>query len=224
MLWMSPHQFLRKNTPFSINPIIIVPGNDAIADTVAAVFRGRQYALHRSVSLWDIIMRWIAQLVARLFGFSATHPAVGYVVRATIILALVLVAARIGYSLLLARRSPALAFGPSRTNRGGDWWATSQRLAAQGDYTAAAHALYLALITGAASRGLISLHDSKTTGDYLRELRQVANGADASHFADFTRSYETVIYGIGTCDSERFTSLRMLAAGMLGPVVGADAQ
>lgn len=220
MLWMFPYRFLRKNTPFSIGLIITVPGNDTITDTVAAVFRGREYALHGSVSLWDIIMRWIAQLVTRLFGFAATHPALGYVVRVTVILALVLVAARAGYSLLLARRSPALAFGQSGINRGSDWWATSQRLAAQGDYTAAAHALYLALITGSASRGLISLHDSKTTGDYLRELRKVANGADVRHFTDFTRSYETVIYGIGTCDSERFTSLRMLAAGMLGPIAG----
>ncbi len=223
MRWMSQYQLLRHSTLFSIYQIISVPGNDTIADTVAAVFRGREYALHRSVSLWDIIMRWIAQLVARLFGFAATHPAVGYVVRAAIILAVVLVAARVGYSLLLARRAPALTFGPGGTKRGGDWWATSQRLAAQGDYTAAAHALYLALITGAASRGLLSLHDSKTTGDYLRELRQAANNADARHFADFTRSYETVIYGIGVCDSERFTRLRTLAAGMLGPIAGANA-
>lgn len=197
--------------------------NEAIADTVAVVFRGREYALHRSVSLGGIIMRWIAQLVARLFGFVAGHPAVGYVVRATIILAVALVCARLGYSLLLARRSAVFGFAPSGTARGSDWWATSQRLAALGDYTAAAHALYLALITGAASRGFISLHDSKTTGDYLRELRQVASSADVGHFADFTCSYETVIYGIGVCDSERFIRLRALAAGMLGPAGGADA-
>ncbi|MGI8508778.1 MAG: DUF4129 domain-containing protein [Gemmatimonadaceae bacterium] len=220
---MAQYQFLRHSTPFSIHLIISAPRNDTIADTVAAVFRGRQYALHRSVSLWDIIMRWIAQLAARLFGFAAAHPAVGYVVRTAIILAVVLVAVRVGYSLLLARRSPALTFGPGSTKRGGDWWQTSQRLAAAGDFTAAAHALYLALITGAASRGLVLLDDSKTTGDYLRELRQAANDADAHHFADFTRSYETVIYGIGICDSERFTRLRTLAAGMLGPIAGGNA-
>ena len=34
-------------------------------------------------------------------------------------------------------------------------------------------------------------------------------------FTDFTRSYETVIYGIGVCDERRFASLSALAAGLL---------
>lgn len=174
-------------------------------------------------------MRWLAQVITRLFSIAVEHPAVRYVIRATIIVAIILIAVRIGYSFFLAHRSDRLGVrrrGPDRTS---DWWATAQRLAAEGDYTAAAHALYLALLTAAALRGLVSLHDSKTTGDYLRELRRAANRSELNHFTDFTRSYETVIYGIGSCDSARFTRLRALAASMLGQVVnpgsdsGADA-
>ncbi|MGI8766939.1 MAG: DUF4129 domain-containing protein [Gemmatimonadaceae bacterium] len=203
--------------------IIRVPSNSAISDTVAAVFRGRDYVLHRSVSLWDIMLRWMAQLVARLFDIASDHPVVGYTVRTALVLALVLMAARLGYFLFLSHRSPGFTLGLHGSSRASDWWETAQRLAAQGDYTAAAHALYLALITAAAVRGLVSLDDSKTTGDYLRELRRSADGAAMTSFADFARSYETVIYGIGVCDADRFARLRALAGSMLGPITGAGA-
>lgn len=203
--------------------IIGLPSNSAISDTVAAVFRGRDYALHRNVSLWDIIIRWMVQLVARLLGVVSEYPVVGYTIRTALVLGLVLIAARLGYSLFLSHRSPNFALGRHGSSRASDWWATAQRLAAQGDYTAAAHALYLALITSAALRGLVLLDDSKTTGDYLRELRRSATSADTAAFADFTRSYETVIYGIGACDADRFARLRSLAGSMLGPVAGAGA-
>lgn len=203
--------------------MIVIPDNAAIADTVAVVFRGREYALHQSVSLWDIIARWLAQAIMRLFGLAAEHPAVSYVVRMTIIIAVVLVAGRIAYSFVVKRRSPSLTLRRRGQSRASDWWTAAQKLAADGDYTAGAHALYMALITAAALRGLVSLHDSKTTGDYLRELRHAASSSDISQFADFTRSYETVIYGIGTCDSERFARLHALATSMLGPGAGAAA-
>lgn len=195
----------------------MIPDNAAIADTVAAVFRGREYALHESVSLWDIIVRWLAQAVMRLFGLAAEHPAVGYVLRTTIIIAVVLIAVRTTYSFVVKRRSPGMTLSRRGQSQASDWWMTAQKLAAGGDYTAAAHALYMALVTAAALRGLVSLHDSKTTGDYLRELRRVASSTDVGQFADFTRSYETIIYGIGTCDSERFARLHTLAASILGP-------
>ncbi len=202
---------------------MVIPSNSAIGDTVAAVFGSRDYALHRTVSLWGIIIRWIAQLLARLFGIVGGNPVVGYTIRTALVVGLVLIAARLGYSLFLSHRSPTRTLRRHGSSRASDWWATAQRLAAQGDYTAAAHALYLALITAAAVRGLVSLDDSKTTGDYLRELRRSADLADTASFADFTRSYETVIYGIGACDADRFARLRTLAGSMLGPIAGAGA-
>ena len=95
----------------------------------------------------------------------------------------------------------------------------AQRLAAEGQFTDAAHALYLALVTSAARRGLLAVHESKTTGDYLRELRRAARGPGARRITDgeltgwrdFIRAYETVIYGVGTCDDAQYGTLRRLA-------------
>jgi hypothetical protein len=201
--------------------ILIVPlNNSAIADTVAAVFRTRPFTENDSVSIGQLITGWIWNLIVRMFGFAAQHPAVGLVLRSAIGIALLLVLIRIAYGLV-SRYSPS-AEKRQRFNAssGTDWWATAQDLASHNDYTGAAHALYLALLGAAARRGLVSLHESKTTGDYLREVRRKPDATDlprfTSSFTDFTRSYETVIYGIGTCDRERYVRLSTLAAGVLG--------
>ena len=192
------------------------PDNSAIADTVAAVFRTRPFTENDSVSIGQLITGWIWNLIVRMFGFAAQHPAIGLVLRSAIGIALLLVLIRIGYGLI-SRYSPSTT-GRHRFNAhpGTDWWATAQSLASRNDYTGAAHALYLALLGAAAHRGLVSLHESKTTGDYLREVRRKPDAIDLPRFTDFTRSYETVIYGIGTCDQERYARLSALAAGVLG--------
>jgi uncharacterized membrane protein YhaH (DUF805 family) len=189
--------------------------NTAIADTVAAVFRSSAFAGHGTVSIGELIAEWIWNLVLRFFGFAQSHPAVGLVFRITLGLALLLVLARIVYGLIARFAPSAIEMRRFDSARRTDWWSTAQTLAAQNDYTGAAHALYLALVGAAARRGLVSLHESKTTGDYLRELRRKPDAIDLPRFTDFTRSYETVIYGIGTCDRDRFATLNSLAATLL---------
>jgi len=189
--------------------------NAAIADTVAAVFRSSAFAGHGTVSIGELIAEWIWNLVLRFFGFAQSHPAVGLVFRITLGLALLLVLARIVYGLIARFAPSAIEMRRFESVRRTDWWSTAQTLAAQNDYTGAAHALYLALIGAAARRGLVSIHESKTTGDYLRELRRKPDAIDLPRFTDFTRSYETVIYGIGTCDRDRFTTLSSLAGTLL---------
>jgi hypothetical protein len=197
--------------------MILIPqiDNAAIADTVAAVFRSRAFAEHGTVSIGQIVTEWIWNLVVRLLGFAAGHPAVGFVLRLALGLVLLAVVLRIVYGLVM-RYSPSM-IGRQHldVSRGTDWWSMAQSLASRSDYTGAAHALYLALIGSAARRGLVSLHESKTTGDYLRELRRRPDAIDLPRFTDFTRSYETVIYGIGTCDEMRYASLSSLAGGLL---------
>jgi len=198
--------------------------NSAIADTVAAVFRSRPFVAHDTVSIGQLITEWIWNIILRIFGFTVHHPAVGFVIRLALGAILLIILVRIAYGLFV-RYSPS-SIGRQRfdVSRGTDWWSTAQDLASRDDYTAAAHALYLALLGAAARRGLVSLHESKTTGDYLRELRRKPSAIDLSRFTDFTRSYETVIYGIGTCDQVRYTRLNALAGDILGlqpPISGA---
>lgn len=190
--------------------------NSAIADTVAAVLRSRDFVAHNTVSIGQLVAEWIWSAVVRFLGFTASHPAVGFVLKLTLGAILLVILARIAYGLLV-RYSPAtLGRQHFDSDRGTDWWHTAQQRASDNDYTGAAHALYLALLGIAARRGLVSLHESKTTGDYLREIRRRPDAIDLPRFADFTRSYETVIYGIGICDQERYTRLSNLAAALLG--------
>lgn len=190
--------------------------NSAIADTVAAVLRSRDFVAHNTVSIGQLVAEWIWSVVVRFLGFAASHPAVGFVLKLALGAILLVILARIAYGLLV-RYSPAtLGRQHFDSDHGTDWWRTAQQRAADNDYTGAAHALYLALLGFAARRGLVSLHESKTTGDYLREVRRRPDAIDLPRFADFTRSYETVIYGIGICDQERYARLSNLAAVLLG--------
>lgn len=191
-------------------------GNSAIADTVAAVFRGRDFVEHHSVSIGSIVASWIWSLITRFLGFATRHPAVGFVLRIALAALALLILARIAYGLLLHFAPSAVGRENFDGTRATDWMRMAQERAAQQDYTGAAHALYLALLSSVARRGLVSLHESKTTGDYLRELRRRPDGFDIARFTDFTRSYETVIYGIGACDAERYSSLNSLASTLLG--------
>lgn len=189
--------------------------NASIADTVAAVLRSSAFAGRGTVSIGQLIAEWIWNLVLRFFGFAQSHPAVGLVFRIALGLALLIVLARIVYGLVVRFAPSVIGVRRFDPRRHADWWTTAQALAARDDYTGAAHALYLALIGSAARSGLVSLHESKTTGDYLRELRRKPDAIDLPRFTDFTRSYETVIYGIGTCDRDRFTTLNTLAGSLL---------
>jgi hypothetical protein len=91
-----------------------------------------------------------------------------------------------------------------------DAWSAAQQLAARGDYTAAAHALYAALLDAGARQAQLELHPSKTAGDYVREVRRRSSPIFPS-FRDFARAYEFVIYGLGECDRERYERLLSIA-------------
>lgn len=103
-----------------------------------------------------------------------------------------------------------------RRGGGDDPWAAAENLAAAGDYTSAAHALYAAMLESAARQQQIRLHPSKTVGDYVRELRTHSSSL-FTRFREFGRSYEVVIYGIGSCDAARYHQLYALAVPVVRP-------
>jgi hypothetical protein len=127
--------------------------------------------------------------------------------------AVVVLVARVAY-VRWQRRDAS----PTRRAGGGarsdDPWSEAATLAARGDYTAAAHALYGALLARLARRERLRRHPSKTAGDYARELRALASPAQAP-FRAFARDYDVVVYGIGTCDAGRYARLLTLADGVL---------
>jgi hypothetical protein len=195
----------------------------AIRDTMAAVFRQAAFAKRQPSWLarkFYQLFEWLADLLRRLGESRVSSPFVFWTV-VTIASAFALaVAARLAW-VSYRRRTMGIAARPELHGGAsvsmGDPWTTAQQHAARGDFTAAAHSLYLALLNAIARRGLVRLHPSKTVGDYVRELRQ-CSATVFGRFRDFARAYETVVYGTGVCDEERYETLRRLAL----PIVQAD--
>lgn len=190
-------------------------------DTVASVFRGTDASPQRP-PLWLVILRWIGAWIGHALHALSEHSAANVVVRVALGLALLAIVLRVVL--------PGFALPERRGARGGrnaprdDWWGLAARLGSEGAFTDAAHALYLALVTTAATRGLVAIHESKTTGDYLREIRRAQNGApprrvtpsELAGWRDFIRTYETAIYGLRTVTDAEYGTLRALAATALG--------
>lgn len=185
---------------------------------MASVFRGFGSVPERP-SLWLVIARWIFAWIARALHALSGHPGANVVVRIALVLAVVAIALRFllpGFTL--PQRGAHGDRGPQRD----DWWGLAARLAGEGSFTDAAHALYLALVTAGAARGLVVIHESKTTGDYLREVRHAQHGprrvtaGELAGWRDFIRAYETAIYGLRSVSHTEYGTLRALAAAALG--------
>ncbi|HKW47084.1 MAG TPA: DUF4129 domain-containing protein [Gemmatimonadaceae bacterium] len=179
----------------------------AIHDTVAAVVKQAAYHREFTRSLFDRMLQWIGEMLTRLFQTLGGVPH-GRVV-ATIAAAVVvtLVVARVVYAARL-RTTPAesAVLHGGRVTSASDPWRSAEDLAAVGRFTEAAHALYRATLGVLATRGQIRLHASKTTGDYVRELRRRSAPTHAP-FRRFGRRYDRIIYGTGTCDAAEYAAL-----------------
>lgn len=190
--------------------------------TVEAIFRSTAY---NRTSLWDRLWGWAREMLGRFFAWIS--PAF-HVLRhspplywAVIITLGILAAAVVARWLFLWRAHTArVAAGEGWeqlvSGARGDAWAAAQQLAARGNYTAAAHALYAALLDAGAQRHQLRLHPSKTAGDYVREVRRRSPPTFAG-FRDFARAYDFVIYGLGECTLERYELLHALALPIVRP-------
>jgi hypothetical protein len=201
---------------------VIQPAPDAVRDTLAAVFR--QPAFERSLreTLWRRLLNWFGGLFDRLNAAVAESPVALWTARVLLAAAIALVVGRAAFLLWAwwRERERVATLGPSARRAAGDPWLRAQAAAAAGDYTAAAHLLYQALLQLLAGRERLRLHASKTVGDYARELRARSSSAFPA-FRDFARDYEIVVYDLQTCDRERYERLQSLAGPLVGPAAGA---
>lgn len=179
----------------------------AIHDTVAAIVK--QGAYHRQVarSLFDRIMQWIGETLQRLFQTLGGVPHGRVIATIAAAAVVVLVVARVVYAARL-RTSPSEGslVGGRRVTTAADPWRSAEDLAAAGQFTEAAHALYRATLGMLATRGQIRLHTSKTNGDYAGELRRRGVAAYAP-FRRFGRRYDRIIYGTRACDAAEYAAL-----------------
>ena len=179
----------------------------AVHDTVGALLRDAGY--HRSFwsSVAGRILVELARLVMKVFEALSHIPGGKATVLTFIAVILLLIVARLFLAaewsddlLLRRRRAGVIA---SRH----DPWAEAERLAATGDFMGAAHAIYQAVLRRLAASERIRLHASKTSGDYVRELRRRGSPL-AMPFQRFGRRFDRVVFGTGVCTAEDFQSLR----------------
>jgi hypothetical protein len=179
----------------------------AVHDTVGALLRDAGY--HRSFwsSLAGRILLEFGRFVVRLLDAISRIPGGRTTVLAIIAIVLLLI---IGRLFLAADFSDDLLL---RRRRGGggaarvDPWIESERLAAAGDFMGAAHALYQAVVRRLAATERVRVHASKTSGDYVRELRRRGSPLAAA-FQRFGRRFDHVVFGKGVCTADDFRALR----------------
>ena len=180
-------------------------GATTIVDTVTAVFSAPEFNPTRSFWWWTEYID---------FPFEAET------VRRTLFVVVVLLAmiaiARYAQNRYFERRYGEIGGVTGRSGRSQDPWVTAQELAGRGEFTMAAHALYLALLDGLARQEQVRLHPAKTIGDYLRELRSRSSSLLPT-VRDFARLYEMVAYGFRECDAERYQRLHALASTVVRP-------
>ncbi|HUF30627.1 MAG TPA: DUF4129 domain-containing protein [Gemmatimonadaceae bacterium] len=187
----------------------------AIRDTLAAVFAGEEFTSVARETLFSRIIHWIGEILRELQRLTGESRLLYYTV---LIAAVLLVVGIIARAVYVAYAGGALGGQRARLFSGAargdadDPWSRAQRLAAEGDFTAAAHALYGAVLLNVSSAGLVRLHDAKTIGDYLREMRARASARLVQTFREFSRGYEHVVYGLGECDRARYERLYGLAS------------
>jgi hypothetical protein len=192
------------------------PDPSAVTDALTAVFRQRAYDRSVPQTIMGRIWQWIVDQLGRGLRTVAHTPGGRWIFLGLLgLLALALI-----IHLLTSRvgDAPGAEWRTSRRRgeNAADPWAAAQRFAAAGNYTEAAHELYQGLLRALARRDNIRLHESKTVGDYTRELRARSSQRFAP-FREFARTYEVVVYGLGTCDQDRYDRLHRLAVSIAAP-------
>ena len=179
----------------------------AIHDTVAHIVSQRAYARNPQSSLLDRLTEWLGDLIARVLQSLGGVPHGRQIATGAAIVIALLVVARLVLASRLRSEDVALASGArARRVSTTDAWREADALARAGRHTEAAHALYRATLTLLAANGLVRLHESKTSGDYARELRA---GGSVVHraFRRFGAHYDRIIYGVGHCDAAGYAAL-----------------
>ena len=184
----------------------------AIQDSVAAIVRQPAYQRSVRATLLDRLLDWLAALVRRFFSGLSEIPNMKWIILGLAILVLLAIAARLWLGSEAGERRRRAR--PGAVQGSGDPWAEADRIAASGDYTAAAHLLYRGVTERLAAAEQLRLHPSKTSGDYARELRTRGSPAH-SEFRRFGRRYDHVLFGTGTCDAETYSALREHARGVV---------
>ncbi len=204
MLWQLSDS-LRAPVIHGVPPL--PPWTDAaVRDSIAAIVRQPAYQRDLGQSALNKILRWLWDRFEQLLDALKALPHGREVAIALLLVVVLFIVARVVIGIRAGRDAErVVARGQTAAGRNVSLL-DAERLAANGDYTAAAHVLFSALLTAGAARGEFRVHPSKTTGDYARDLRR-KRAQWASSFQSFRSRYDRVIYGDMTCTAEDYRAL-----------------
>jgi hypothetical protein len=178
-----------------------------IHDTVAKIASQPAYAASVRESLLGRFLRYVLDRVASLLAWlSGSIDA-----RIALIVAVVLVAAVIVLRVVVARQlregRGRLGLTINSMSVRADLWALARDEAAAARYVDACHAVYAAVIDTFARQGFLAVHESKTSGDYARDLRRAAAPVVAD-FRSFARQFDRAVFGTATVGADDYARLR----------------
>ena len=193
----------------------LAPWTDAsIRDTIAAITKQAEYQRELGQSAVNKILRWLWD---RFLDFLETLRGLPHgreIAIVLLVLVVFLVIARIVIGVRAQENANrVVARGKTVAGRSVSL-AEAERLADAGNFTAAAHVLFSALLVTGAARGEFRVHPSKTTGDYVRDLRR-NRALWLTPFQSFRARYDRVIYGDMVCTAEDYGALLSDARNML---------
>ena len=183
----------------------------AVHDTVAVLARGLEYRRSFRQSLLDRAFLWLAEAIERVATFVRNLPssrAIGLTILGIIVAAILL---RLVIAALARDESGGRTSRRRGVGAGEDPFVAAERLAAEGRFEDAAHALYHGVLLALARSDRLRLDPSKTSGDYARELRS-RGSPSYQPFREFSRRFDVAVFGHGGCDAALIDDLRRLAS------------
>ena len=165
-----------------------------IHDTVAAIVRQPAYATPVRRTLLGRFVKFIGDELRDLIQLiGGWHNARVAVIVAVALLVLAIIGRIIvGRRIELRRQTAGSLQIVGSTRR--DYWALAAELEQRGDFVAASHALYLAVLDTLGRGGDLTFHASKTAGDYVRDLEE-RRSASLDAFREFARRFERDVFG-----------------------------
>lgn len=182
----------------------------AIHDSVAAVLRAPEFRRSLQSSIGERLPLWLAEWMTRAVHFLRSASSARTIALSVAVLLVLLVVARLLIGVRMRERGIERAGRQGRTGRGDDPWRAADRLAREGRYEEAAHALYHAVLTSLAQTERLRLDPSKTSGEYARELRRSGSRTHTG-FRSFASRFDAGVFGHGECDAAFIDELRRLA-------------
>lgn len=181
---------------------------DSVQRAVEEVFARPAYHWVTAASLpqW-LAARW-RSLIAWLFEFEKTSPALFKIFLAALIVLLIALLAHVGYVLWrILRGTPAPEPGAahpaaSRALTAAAHLARADELAQAGVWAEALGHRFLSLVLELDARRAVRFHPSKTPAEYIGEARLELPGREA--LADLVRRLYRHVFGAAPCDLDAY--------------------